>query len=1296
MGLLRLAVLGPPEVFHDGSRLAFALRKAQALLLYLAVEGGMHSRSKLAALLWPDSEAADARRTLRNALGLLRGLLADPTPAAASDSLPSGQKAHLLSQGDLIGLNSQAPLELDLVVVQQAYSAAQRFSTPPPEPQRAALVAQLQQAIALVRGPFLDGFWLREETAFDAWHEQQQQQWQVRVQLLCERLSFWQEAGGELEQSRATLLRWLALDPLQEKAYRRLMRTHEALGNPTAALQVYAICRARLAEELHVEPSVDTVALAEHIRTTAARHGGKLPARPALAESRPPSELVAPLLGRAGAFSQLVESFQQVRQRQPRAVLLVGEAGIGKTRLASEFVAWARAQGADVLSGQAFEMGGRLPYQPLVEAIRPRLEEENAPEDLLDDLWLAELARILPELRVRYPDLPAPTEDELTAKVRLFEAVARLLDALAQRAPLLLLLDDLHWMDGASLDLLRYLARSWKSHGTRVLLLGTVRSEGLEPKSQLSAQLADLGRDLPLTQVPLQTLSQAETLQLIQAIVVEGTQGTSGGGEQRQHSPARPSTAAAPPAQERETSLVALGDFLFTHTEGQPLYLLETLKLLREQQRLVPRLGADGTWKLELDVDIAAALVQELFRSELLPPSVRSMIQARLVQLSPAARQVVMAGAVLGIQATAEHLWQVVEVGVQAGVEALEEAVGSGMLRAEQAGAGRPGSYRFVHDLIRDVVYTELGTARRQVLHQRALARLQAERARASELAYHALAAGEAEVAYRSSVEAGDEATAVFAVDDAIRYYEQARSLLQEQPRLQTELPAAEVDHLYVYLGRAYAFQNAWQQAQEAYEELLAYAQQHQLPTLVSLTLNRLAILAVQQSFDKPRVQALLEEAWYMAQTSQDQRALAETEWNLAQITVDVWEDPKSALAHGEQALSMARALHDKELEAKSLTSLGLIHILGGDFEGAIHFVEASLVLYAALGKEQSASRELSAAHFLIGAPLTQPLTYRTTEALCWWLLAFAQLHAGQVQHSICSGRRALTLAQESKNDWAQVSSTFSLTFGLLDAGAYEEALVLTQRAVTLARTFPPKHHLHRMLYALGSVYQAVQQWEGARAALEEAEDVAETVGLGPFHLPALTRLCMNCTLAGQWEQAYRYALKAIAVRKSSDAGLIMLDFSRQYETEALLRAGDERLAREEVQRLGERLGPNRRFRIPYLRSLAVLAAWDGESEQAIDHLREATQLAAEIGLPAEQWQVQAALGSLYEAGGEQAQARTAFAEAARVIGGLAEGITDETLRARFLAGPQIQPVVQHAQRLANPVPHNHAEPSGR
>src|SRR5260370_38639474 len=174
MGLLRLAVFGPPEVFHDERRLSFALRKAEALLLYLAVDQGMHSRGQLAALLWPDSESSTARNALRNALALLRRLLADASAAGHS---------HLLLEPELLGLNPQAPLERDLDVVQRAWKASHVRAAAPSEEQRAALITMVQHALSLVRGPFLEGFWLREETGFDEWHEQQQQQWQGRGPL---------------------------------------------------------------------------------------------------------------------------------------------------------------------------------------------------------------------------------------------------------------------------------------------------------------------------------------------------------------------------------------------------------------------------------------------------------------------------------------------------------------------------------------------------------------------------------------------------------------------------------------------------------------------------------------------------------------------------------------------------------------------------------------------------------------------------------------------------------------------------------------------------------------------------------------------------------------------------------------------------------------------------------------------------------------------------------------------------------------------------------------------------------
>ncbi len=1228
MGLLRLAVFGPPEVFHDERRLSFALHKAEALLLYLAVEGGLHSRSHLATLLWPDSEPSTARNALRNALTLLRSLLADASAAGHS---------HLLQEQELLGLNPQAPLERDLDVVQRAWKAVQALAAAPSEEQRAALVASVQHALSLVRGPFLDGFWLREETAFDEWHEQQQQQWQVRVQLLLERLSAWQEEGFELDPATATLTRWLSLDPLSEEASRRLMRVHLAQGDPTAALQVYATLRARLAQELQVKPSAETVALAE------------------------------------------------AQQGQPQAVLLVGEAGIGKTRLAREFVAWAAAQGAEVLRGHAFELGGRLPYQPLVEALRERLEVENAPEDLLEDLWLAELSRLLPELRLRYPDLPAPTQDELSGKLRLFEAVARLLSALAQRAPVVLLLDDLHWIDGASLDLLRYLGHAWKGQGSPVLLLCNVRSEGLELNPELAAQLLDLGRDLPLTQLPLPPLGQAETFELLEALAGE-----------HHHGPARPSTSENGHSPELKRALVALGDFLFAQTGGQPLYLVETLKLLRERQWLVPRLTAEGVLRLVPVEELVAALARQESRRELLPPSVRALIQTRLARMSAPARQLVMASAVLSPPASAKLLWQLAELRVPEGVEALEEAVKSGILREEEAGAGRPASYRFTHDLMRDVVYTELGAARRLVLHQRALALLEVEGARAAELASHALIAGEAESAYRYSLQAGDEALTVFAVEEAIGNYEQARALLQAQRTLQRVLSAAEVEHLYVNLGRAYAFQNAWQQAQQALEELLAYGQQLQLPSLVSITYNRLAALAVHQLKDKPTVQALLDEAWQMAETSHDQKALAETAFNRAQIIGIVWEDPTSALPHGAQALELARARGDQELEARSLASFGEFHLLRGDCEEAMHDAQASLALYASLGTEPLASRKLSLDHFMSGPPLTQPLTHRASEALCWSLLALAQVHAGQVHNSLHSGRRALALSKESKHVWVQITSMVDLTQGLLDVGAYEEALGLLQDAMALARTLPPTLTLQRFLFGLGKTYHALQQWDEARSTLAEAAALASTLDLRRLYVPTLSLLCMNYAQAGEWEAASRYAVQASAIRKHADAALIPLDFSPQYETEALLRGGDERQAREAVQRLGERVGTNRRFRLPYLQAEARLSAWEGQSEQAIGHLREAAGLAADLGLPGECWQIQAALGRLYEAAGDPAQACTAFGEAARIIQGLAEGIKDETLRSRFLAGSQIHQVVQQAQSEVSPVPQDHTEQQER
>ena len=568
---------------------------------------------------------------------------------------------------------------------------------------------------------------------------------------------------------------------------------------------------------------------------------------------------------------------------------------------------------------------------------------------------------------------------------------------------------------------------------------------------------------------------------------------------------------------------------------------------------------------------------------------------------------------------------------------------------------------------------------RRRIVHQRTLNLLQGEGVQASILAYHAGAAGEAEVAFRYQVQAGDEALAVFAIANAIGYYEQARVFLQKQP-LQRNLPdAEEVEYLYISLGRAYAFQNAYERAQEIYEELVAYAQQHSWPAVVSMTLNHLAVLAVQQAKDQAQVHALLEEAWRMAQISQNPRVLAETAWNRLQIIGLLWETPKLALAYGDP-MELARAIPDKELEAKSLSSLGTISLLKGDFQASISFVEAALALYADLDENPKASHKLSLTSFMGGSSPTQPLTNLAKQALCWGCIAMAQAQTGPVHTCIRSARKAVEYAYESKYHWVSVISVAGLVQGLLDAGGYEEALRLLQENIVLAQALPSSVNVQRFLLSQGSLYHALQWWEEARDTHEEADALAQGSRLKLLHVSTLSQLCMNAVVAGEWERAYQYALKAIAVRRDYDAPLISFDFFWHYETEVLLRMGEERLAREEVQRMGERLGPFVRFHLPYLRSRALLAVWDGETGQAIEDLNQAAQIAADLGLPTDRWQILATLGRVYERANEPGQAHTAFSEAQALIENLAEGINDREVRASFLAGRQIQQMMQQAQ----------------
>jgi DNA-binding SARP family transcriptional activator len=815
MGDLYLTLLGPPEVRHSNQVLLFATRKELALLIYLAVEGRVHQRKTLSEQFWPEGDAMHSRAALRISLLHLRHLLGE------------GAEPHLHVTRDTLGLNLSSGIELDLHILHEIWTlarASNRTAPTMPEGERRGLLIQLQRAVSLPRGEFLEGFSLSDAPAFDDWVRFQREYWHLHVNEVFDRLSYLQFEAGELAPAIETVNRWLVLSPLHEDAYQRLMRLHFAAGDRAAALQVYDTCRARLGIDMQTEPTPETVALASRMRAMAPPPRKSTP-MPATALSLA-MLLDGPLLGRTTELSTLIRVYHAAQRGQTQVVLLEGDVGIGKTRLATEFLAWAEIEGADVLQGQAFETGGQLPYRPLIEALRPRIERENAPDDLLSDLWLAELARLLPELGDRYPDLPSPTGDKSVARIRLFEAVTRLGQALAARTPLVLFIDDVQWADAASLDVLHYLARRFAESQTPALLLLTLRMGEREKSSELAEWRTDMERAVPLTRLRLGPLASEDIVRLLQTFAEAG---------------GKDGRSAA--------NLERFGQWLFGETEGQPFYVIETLKVLLERGALASRANEDGGWT----IDFTAAMEHEAVVRGFFPPSVREVIVARLERLPPNALTLLMAGAVLDQGITFEHLCDVADLAEQDALPALDEVLRSNLLlESEREGGGRGGRmmsvrYAFAHAKIRAVAYAEAGEARRSIFHRRALETLQAAAAPPAELAYHALAAGLAEPAFHWSLAAGDEAMRVVAVSGAISFYEQAQHLMTERFHgldLASMLPAPEIEHLYTHLGRAYEANAEWEKARTVYSAMLKYAQDARQPVIESAALNRLATIS--------------------------------------------------------------------------------------------------------------------------------------------------------------------------------------------------------------------------------------------------------------------------------------------------------------------------------------------------------------------------------------------------------------------------------------------------------------------
>lgn len=895
---LTVLLLGTPDIRLDGRPIVVDTRKATALLAYLAVTGRPQSRDTLAALLWEEYDQASARGALRRTLSALKAAL-------GGDFLDIGR--------DAVALPARPDLDVDVLRFQQMLAEV-RGHDHSADPPCAACLSLLDEAITLYRGDFMDGFALRDGALFEDWQMAQSEDLRQVLAGALEAAGRGYLATGQADTAIAAARRRLSLDPLYEPAHQALMRLYQQAGRRSDALRQYRECVAVLDRELAVAPLEETTQLYQAIKEN---HDPAVYQTPVSAAEERPAQY--PLAGRDAELERLLWLYRATG----RLAVIEGEAGVGKTRLSEELVDRVRAGGGAVLTARGYEGESHLAYAPFLDLLRDAIHslERSGALASIPAPFLSEASRLLPDLLTRRPDLaPPPPLDNPGAGSRFLDGLTEVvLAALRGQQPGLLVVEDLHWMDTASLDLVTTLIR--RLHSELLFLVLTWRTELMPAGRRLRQRVAELQRNQLADVVHLGRLDSASILLLIQSVL------------------------DSLPDSEMQT----LARRLYEETEGLPLFIHAYLSTLDSG-------GTAETWTL--------------------PGTLRDLLRARLAGISEIGWQVLSAGAVIGHSFDFETVRGASGRDEEMVITALEEIIRAGLI--SEIGQDSPvPAYDFNHEKLRTTVYEETSLARRRLLHRRVADTLvQRSRGRnddAGKIAFHYRHAGDDARAAEYFRIAGDRARALYANREALEHFRTALALGHPDTSelhtaigdLETTLgeytaavrsyetaasslhgPAlAAIEHK---LGLVYSRSGEWDLAESYLQAALDTLQgQSDKAAPARIFADRSLVAHLQSRADDAQCHA--KRAFALAEEAEDRHALAQTH-NILGILANAGGDHERAREHLEQSLALAEQLDDRAMRVAAANNLALAAREAGDLDQAQTWTQEALTLSVAQG----------------------------------------------------------------------------------------------------------------------------------------------------------------------------------------------------------------------------------------------------------------------------------------------------------------------------------------------------------